>query len=42
MIVTVGPSTGPATIASGQNLVLVSSSAGSGDFVPIFKDARCR
>ncbi len=35
---TVAPSTGPASLANGQNVVIVSSGAGSGDFVPIFKD----
>ena len=32
------PGTGPASLANGQNVVIVSSGAGSGDFVPIFKD----
>jgi hypothetical protein len=36
MVVTVGASTGPASLASGQNLVVVSDTAGAGDFVPIF------
>src|SRR6185312_11318273 len=36
MIVTVGASTGPASLAAGMNVVVVSDSAGSGDFVPIF------
>ncbi len=38
MIVTLAPGTGPATLATGQNVVLVSSGVGSGDFVPVFKD----
>src|SRR5436190_1082061 len=38
MIVTYGPGTGPATLANGQNVVIVSSGVGSGDFVPLFKD----
>jgi hypothetical protein len=38
MIVTLSPGTGPATLANGQNVVLVSSGVGSGDFVPVFKD----
>ena len=36
MVVTVGASTGPASLAAGQNVVVVSDSAGAGDFVPIF------
>jgi hypothetical protein len=36
MVVTVGASTGPASLAAGMNVVVVSDSAGSGDFVPIF------
>ncbi len=36
MIVTVGASTGPASLAAGQNVVVVSDSSGAGDFVPIF------
>jgi hypothetical protein len=36
MVVTVGASTGPASLAAGQNVVVVSDSSGSGDFVPIF------
>ena len=35
---TLAPGTGPATLATGQNVVLVSSGVGSGDFVPVFKD----
>ena len=38
MMVTLAPGTGPATLATGQNVVLVSSGVGSGDFVPVFKD----
>jgi hypothetical protein len=38
MTVTVAPSTGPASLANGQNVIVVSSSVGSGDFTPIFKD----
>lgn len=38
MTVTLAPGTGPATLATGQNVVLVSSGVGSGDFVPVFKD----
>ncbi len=36
MVVTVGASTGPASLAAGQNVVVVSDSSGAGDFVPIF------
>jgi hypothetical protein len=36
LVVTVGASTGPASLASGMNLVVVSDSAGAGDFGPIF------
>ena len=36
MVVTVGASTGPASLAAGMNLVVVSDSSGAGDFVPIF------
>jgi hypothetical protein len=36
MVVTVGASTGPASLAAGQNVVVVSDTAGAGDFVPIF------
>jgi hypothetical protein len=36
LVVTVGASTGPASLAAGMNLVVVSDSAGAGDFVPIF------
>jgi hypothetical protein len=36
LVVTVGASTGPASLAAGMNVVVVSDSAGSGDFVPIF------
>ena len=38
MVVTLAPGTGPASLATGQNVVLVSSGVGSGDFVPVFKD----
>jgi hypothetical protein len=38
MVVTLSPATGPATLANGQNIVIVSSGVGSGDFVPVFKD----
>ena len=38
MVVTLSPGTGPASLATGQNVVLVSSGVGSGDFVPVFKD----
>ena len=38
MIVTFAPGTGPASLATGQHVVLVSSGVGSGDFVPMFKD----
>ena len=36
MVVTVGASTGPASLAAGQNVVVVSDTSGAGDFVPIF------
>ena len=36
LVVTVGASTGPASLAAGQNVVVVSDTAGAGDFVPIF------
>jgi hypothetical protein len=36
LVVTVGASTGPASLAAGMNVVVVSDSAGAGDFVPIF------
>jgi hypothetical protein len=36
LVVTVGASTGPASLAAGQSLVVVSDTAGAGDFVPIF------
>jgi len=36
LVVTVGASTGPASLAAGQNVVVVSDSCGAGDFVPIF------
>ena len=35
---TLSPATGPASLATGQNVVIVSSGVGSGDFVPVFKD----
>jgi hypothetical protein len=38
MIVTFAPSTGPASLATGQNLVLVSSGASASTWAPIFKD----
>jgi hypothetical protein len=38
MTVTFGAATGPASLANGQNVVIVSSGAGAGDFVPTFKD----
>jgi hypothetical protein len=38
MVVTFAPSTGPASLATGQNVVIVSSGAGAGDFAPVFKD----
>jgi len=38
MTVTIGAGTGPASLANGQNVIVVSSSVGSGDFTPIFKD----
>ncbi len=36
LVVTVGASTGPASLASGQNVVIVSDSSGASDFTPIF------
>jgi hypothetical protein len=36
LVVTVGASTGPASLAAGMNVVVVSDSAGAGDFVPVF------
>jgi hypothetical protein len=36
LVVTVGASTGPASLAAGMNLVVVSDSSGAGDFTPIF------
>ena len=38
MTVTYGPPTGPATLASGQNVVIVSSGASASEFAPVFKD----
>jgi len=39
MVVTIGASTGPASLATGQNVIIVSDSSGAGDFVPIFGTA---
>jgi hypothetical protein len=39
MVVTLGASTGPASLATGQNVIVVSDSAGAGDFVPVFGTA---
>jgi hypothetical protein len=39
MIVTIGASTGPASLATGQNVIVVSDSSGAGDFAPIFGTA---
>jgi hypothetical protein len=39
MVVTIGASTGPASLATGQNVIVVSDSAGAGDFVPVFGTA---
>jgi hypothetical protein len=36
LTVTVGASTGPASLASGQNVVIVSDSSSASDFTPIF------
>ena len=38
MVVTLSPPTGPASLATGQNVVLVSYGVGSGDLSPVFKD----
>jgi hypothetical protein len=39
MVVTVGASTGPASLAIGMNVIVVSDSSGAGDFVPVFGTA---
>jgi hypothetical protein len=39
MVVTIGASTGPASLATGQNVIVVSDSSGAGDFAPIFGTA---
>jgi hypothetical protein len=38
MLVTFAPSTGPASLATGQDLIVVSSGASASELAPIFKD----